>query len=188
MSSSPLRPITNTPYRTIGEKCAIIHEANKYGIRETAIKHQIRRKLIESWMKKEHEIQEKAKTNPNAKTVNKGRPIENPEIYHRALMLIQSRKSCNFPLKAQQLVDYVLSLDPGFHSGNIDALFTWAYRMLKKRVDLNLGCKLPIREITNVSTSNRLKRKRNEFEHHSKQIEYVHRRKIRKIDLERSAS
>ena len=181
MNSSPLRPITNAPYRTVGERCAIIQEARENGVCKTADKHRIRPRLINKWTKKEKELQEKAKTNPNAKTVNKGKPIENPEIYHRALMLIQSRKSCNFPLKAKQLVDYVLSLDPDFHSANVDALFTWAYRLLKKPVDPNVGCTLPSHE---VSTSNKLKRKRKEIEYserHRKKIENTHRRKIRKI-------
>ena len=177
MNSSALQPISNTGNNTynVGAKRAIIEEAKEYGIRETANKHRIRHRLLESWMKKETAIPEKASRNPNAKSINKGSPIKNPEVQHRALMLIYERRSCNLPLKAQQLIDYVLSLDPDFHSGEMEALFSWAYRLLKK----------PLKNMTN-----KLKRKRKEIECDKTraQIETTHRRKVRIIDMNKPSA
>ena len=149
---------------TVGEKQALIEEAKQCGIRETAKKHRIRQRLLEKWMKKETDIQETANRNPKAKSTNRGRPIQNPEVQNRALLLIQDRRSHNVPIKAQQLIDYVLTLDGDFHSGNMDALFSWAYRLMKKPSE-------------HVSLK-RLKRKRNEIENNEKSQIATHRRKI----------
>ena len=118
--------------RTVKEKLQIVLEAERGTIRGTARIYQVQPSQIRRWRKARHELEQSVKRNPNAKSVNEGRPTQSPEIEQSIVEWIRELRSADIAVSTRQVIAKALSLDPQFHGRNIKTLWHWVYPFLDR--------------------------------------------------------
>ena len=128
--------------RTLKIKLAIIEEAQRCGnIRATARKYNIQPQQIRYWKKTRNSIFEAIKRNPQAKTINEGRPIKKPNVEIALLEWMKELRNKEIAINTRHVITKALSIDHKFHNGNVQALWNWIYVFLARN-------NLSIRRIT----------------------------------------
>jgi Helix-turn-helix domain/Tc5 transposase DNA-binding domain len=119
--------------RTLKIKLSIIEEAQRCGnIRATARKYNIQPQQIRYWKRTRNLIFEAIKRNPQAKTINEGRPIKKSDVEVALLEWMKELRTQDIAINTRQVIIKSLSIDPEFHNGNVRALWNWIYVFLAR--------------------------------------------------------